>query len=81
LLKVKFHTHLEDPSIRLEDAAKMLSLLKTPQINFAQYIDKVTTSEVEQAVKKALKSRPIILVQGGDINSLGSYDSLSSQFA
>jgi hypothetical protein len=59
----------------------MLSLLKTPQINFAQYIDKVTTSEVEQAVKKALKSRPIILVQGGDINSLGSYDSLSSQFA
>jgi hypothetical protein len=46
-LKVKFHTHLEDPSIRLEDAAKMLSLMKTPQINFDQYIDKVTTSEVE----------------------------------
>lgn len=81
LLKVKFHSHLEDPSVRLEDAAKLLSLLKTPNVNFAEYLDKVTVSQVEDAVKKALKSRPTIYVSGGDASNIGSYDSLASKFA
>ena len=81
LLKVKFYAHLQDPSLRLEDAAKLLSLLKSPTINFSEHIDRVTVSQVEEAVRKALKSRPVIYVNGGDASSLGSYDSLASKFA
>ena len=47
LLKIKFASHLEDPSMRLEDSAKTLSLIKTPNVNFGQYIDSVTVSQVE----------------------------------
>ena len=81
LLKVKFYAHLQDPSLRLEDAAKLLALLKSPTINFSEHIDRVTVSQVEEAVRKALKSRPVIYVNGGDASSLGSYDSLASKFA
>lgn len=80
LLKVKLFNHLEDPATRVEDAAKSLLLINSPSVDFAKQIDAVTTSQVEEAVRKALKSKPVILVKGGDISSISSYDSLANKF-
>ena len=62
-------------------ARSSIAPVKSPSISFGEFVDKITVSQVEEAVKKALKSRPVIFVSGGDVSTLGSYDSLASKFA
>jgi predicted Zn-dependent peptidase len=65
---------------RIEDRAKSLYYLGDTRENYAQSIASVSHSEVVNAVRKALSSRVTIVAQGGEVQSLPSYDNVAKMF-
>ncbi len=65
---------------RLEDRTKSLYYLGDTRENYAQAVDSVSQSEVVDAVNRALSSRVTLVAQGGEVQSLPSYDSVSKIF-
>jgi predicted Zn-dependent peptidase len=65
---------------RLEDRTKSLYYLGDTRENYSQAIDSVSHSEVIEAVNRALSSKVTILAQGGEVQHLPSYDSVSKMF-
>lgn len=65
---------------RLEDRIKSLVYTGSAQTDFGSAIDSVSVSDVQNAVTQTLKTPLTLVAQGGEVNRLPSYDSLSKLF-
>lgn len=59
---------------------KALYYLNETGVDQVKKIDSVTASSVQAAVSKALKSRLTFVVEGGEANTIASYDKVSQLF-
>lgn len=48
--------------------------------DYRKKIDAVTVSSVNEAVNKALKGKLTLVIEGGEVSSVGSYDKVSQLF-
>jgi len=65
---------------RLEDRTKGVYYTGEPQDNLSQIIDNTSSSEIQDAVNRALSSPLTLVAQGGEVNRLRSYDNISKLF-
>lgn len=65
---------------RLEDRVRAAFYTGSAQTSFDSAIDGVSVSEVQNAVSQALKTPLTLVAQGGEVNRIQSYDTLSKIF-
>ena len=65
---------------RLEDRTKSLYYLGRTNEDFSSQVDAVSADQVLAAIDSALKSPLTFLAQGGEVNTLPSYDKIASRF-
>ena len=74
------HEYWQFPKYRLEYYARDLPYLSTPRKDYYEEVSRITFEDVQQAVNTALKSKPTIVVQGGNTYKLNSYDEVANAF-
>ena len=65
---------------RLEERTKALYYLGRTNEDFSSQVDAVSADQVLSAIDAALKSPLTFLAQGGEVNTLPSYDKIASRF-
>ena len=65
---------------RLEERTKCVYYLGKAYENYNTLIDGVTAADVQNAVAKALSSPLTLVLQGGQVQKVGSYDKVSQLF-
>lgn len=74
------HEYWQFPKYRLEYYARDLPKHEQARKDYREEISKITFDDVQSAVDNALKSKPTIVVQGGNTYKLNSYDEVANAF-
>lgn len=80
VLKARLGNHLSCNWKRLEERTKSLYYRGNTGENYAAEIDAITAADVNNAVSKALGSPLTLVAQGGQVNTIGSWDKVSQLF-
>lgn len=79
-MKARLGIHFSNTWTRLEERTKSLYYRGNTGENYAAEIDAVTASDVRSAVEKALRTPLTLVAQGGQVNTIGSWDKVSQLF-
>ena len=79
-LKGKLNRATSCSAKRLEERTKSLYYLGRTNENLGSEIEGVTLEQVQAAVGKTLGTPLTLVARGGEVNSLPSYDKISSLF-
>jgi len=75
IAKTNILTALERQKDRLEEAAKNVKIFgKVVFQHYAEQIDQVTADQISSLVATILSHRPTIVLEGGEVNRIPSYD-------
>ena len=80
VLKARLGNHLSCSWWRLEERTKSLYYRGNTGENYVAEIDAITAADVNNAVSKALGSPLTLVAQGGQVNTIGSWDKVSQLF-
>lgn len=80
VLKAKIAHQLAHSGVRLEERTKRFYYSGNVGENYRSEIDSVSASAVTEAVSKALSSPLTFVAQGGQVNTVASWDKLSQLF-
>ena len=74
------HEYWQFPKYRLEYHARDLPVHENARKDYQEDLSRISFEDVQSAVDTALKSKPTIVVQGGNTYKLNSYDEVANAF-
>lgn len=79
-LKSRLSRRFANAGKRNEEMTKALYYLNEAGEDYRGKIDAVSTSAVNEAVSAALRGKLTFVAEGGEVNTIGSYDKISQLF-